>query len=49
MQRAEEKLRAMGCPKINLQVRKGNTDVLAFYEAIGFLEDAVISLGKRLS
>lgn len=49
MRQAEEKLRALGCPKINLQVRKGNADVLAFYEAIGFTEDAVVSMGKRLS
>jgi len=31
MKDAESKLRDLGCPKINLQVRAGNTDVLEFY------------------
>jgi len=48
MAKAEEKLRALGCPKINLQVRQGNQDAIAFYESLGFVEDEVISLGKRL-
>lgn len=48
MEEAERLLRAEGCPKINLQVRTSNRDVLAFYEAIGFLQDDVVSLGKRL-
>jgi len=48
MAAAEEKLRALGCPKINLQVRHTNTTVVKFYRAIGFGEDDVISLGKRL-
>lgn len=45
---AEEKLKALGCPKINLQVRRSNADVLGFYRAAGFREDDVASLGKRL-
>ena len=45
---AEERLRASGCPKINLQVRRSNTQVLAFYRAIGYLEDDAVCLGKRL-
>ena len=48
MDEAERLLRADGCPKINLQVRRTNADVLAFYKAIGFLEDDCASLGKRL-
>jgi len=48
MREAEERLAAVGCPKINLQVRAGNADVLAFYEAIGYRIDEVVSLGKRL-
>lgn len=48
MQYAENLLRAVGCPKINLQVRSTNAAVLAFYERIGFVQDAVVSLGKRL-
>jgi ribosomal protein S18 acetylase RimI-like enzyme len=48
MEHAEELLRAAGCPKINLQVRKTNAAVIAFYEAQGFGVDEVVSLGKRL-
>ena len=48
MREAEARLAAVGCPKINLQVRAGNADVLAFYEAIGYRVDEVVSLGKRL-
>jgi len=45
---AEEKLRAMGCPKINVQIRSTNTDALGFYASLGFTDDAVSSMGKRL-
>jgi len=45
---AEVELGARGCPKINLQVRRGNEAVLGFYRAIGYLEDDLISLGRRL-
>ena len=45
---AERRLRQVGCPKINLQVRAANTAVIDFYKALGFLADDVVSLGKRL-
>jgi ribosomal protein S18 acetylase RimI-like enzyme len=48
MQEPEKKLRKVGCPKINLQVRKSNTDVIEFYKSVGFSKDDVISMGKRL-
>jgi ribosomal protein S18 acetylase RimI-like enzyme len=48
MAEAERVLRAAGCPKINLQVRPENKDVIAFYEAIGFSVEGAISLGRRL-
>lgn len=48
MEHAERLLREAGCPKINLQVRKTNAAVIAFYESIGFSVDEVVSLGKRL-
>ena len=48
MAAAEAELRKLGCPKINLQVRSGNRDVLAFYERLGFRPDETVSLGKRL-
>jgi ribosomal protein S18 acetylase RimI-like enzyme len=48
MAEAERLLNAAGCPKINLQVRETNLEVIKFYEGIGYKNDAVISLGKRL-
>ena len=48
MQEIEGRLRALGCPKINLQVRRSNGEVKAFYDALGFVEDDVLSFGKRL-
>ncbi len=45
---AERRLRELGCPKLNLQVRRDNPEAMAFYERIGFREDAVASFGKRL-
>lgn len=45
---AEQRLRAAGCPKINLQVRPENKAAIAFYERIGFSIEGAISLGKRL-
>jgi ribosomal protein S18 acetylase RimI-like enzyme len=48
MRDAERRLRLLGCPKINLQIRRENTAVQAFYAALGFTEDAAMSMGKRL-
>jgi ribosomal protein S18 acetylase RimI-like enzyme len=48
MEAAERCLRERGVPKINLQVRSGNSHVIAFYESLGFRMDEVVSLGKRL-
>ncbi len=48
MREAEQLLEARGCPKLNLQVRSGNTAVLAFYAALGYAVDDAVSLGKRL-
>ena len=48
MRAVESLLRERGCPKINLQVRSGNDAVIAFYSAIGYGIDNVVSLGKRL-
>jgi len=45
---AEERLLALGCPKINLQVRDDNEAARQFYEAIGYRQDPVVSFGKRL-
>jgi ribosomal protein S18 acetylase RimI-like enzyme len=48
MAEAERLLRLEGCPKINLQVRTGNTDVIEFYHRVGFVADDVVSMGRRL-
>jgi ribosomal protein S18 acetylase RimI-like enzyme len=48
VQAVEEGLRAMGCPKLNLQVRAENEAVAAFYARLGYQLDRVSSLGKRL-
>ncbi|WP_433693721.1 GNAT family acetyltransferase [Paraburkholderia phenoliruptrix] len=44
----EAALTALGCPKLNLQVLSAKSEVRAFYEALGYRADAVVSLGKRL-
>ncbi|GAB3678961.1 GNAT family acetyltransferase [Salinisphaera aquimarina] len=48
MDHAEQLLIARGCPKISLLIRRDNTAALAFYQQLGFGEDAAIPLGKRL-
>jgi ribosomal protein S18 acetylase RimI-like enzyme len=48
MRRAEEYLTTAGCPKLNLQVRMGNTDAVAFYESLGYHVEERISMGKLL-
>ncbi len=48
MEAIEEKLLAMGCPKINLQIRAGNAEVVGFYGSIGYETEERVSMGKRL-
>ena len=48
VQHAQKALAAMGCPKINLMVRKTNERVIRFYKTIGFNDDPVTVLSKRL-
>lgn len=49
MHAVERELIALGCPKINLQVRATNHGVIAFYEALGYETEERVSMGKRLS
>lgn len=49
MDEAERRLAALGCPKINLQVRTSNEQPIAFYQHLGYQIDDVVSLGKRLA
>ena len=48
MEAAESRLRDLGCPKINLQVRSSNHAAVTFYKHIGYAIDDVVSMGKRL-
>ncbi|MFP4356244.1 MAG: GNAT family acetyltransferase [Phycisphaerae bacterium] len=48
MAEAERLLAQRGCPKVNLQVRASNHDVIDFYRRIGYSPDEVVSMGKRL-
>jgi len=45
---AETGLRALGCPKVNLQVRATNRGVIAFYESLGYAVEDRISMGRKL-
>jgi ribosomal protein S18 acetylase RimI-like enzyme len=48
MTEAAQRLKSVGCPKINIQIRATNKTVIAFYESMGFTNDDVLSMGKRL-
>ena len=48
MEAIEDKLLAIGCPKINLQIRAENTNVMKFYQSIGYNTEEIASMGKRL-
>lgn len=49
VEEAERLLLAAGCPKINLQIRTSNRDVIDFYKRLGYSIDDVVSMGKRLA
>ena len=48
MQEAERLLMQRGCPKLNLLVRSSNVEVIEFYRKLGYVQDEVVGLGKRL-
>lgn len=48
MQRVEKDLEALGCPKVNIQVRAENAAVVAFYEKLGYTPDCTLVMGKRI-
>ena len=48
MRAVEVGLASIGCPKLNLQVRASNPEVVAFYRKLGFDIEERISMGKRL-
>ena len=45
---AEEVLKQLGCPKVNLQIRYSNSIAQDSCRRVGYSEDAAISCGKRL-
>jgi ribosomal protein S18 acetylase RimI-like enzyme len=45
---AEQQLRALGCPKINLQIMKGSDLVESFYRKLGYEAEPRVSMGKKL-
>jgi len=45
---AEARLRELGCPKINLQVRTSNVEVIQFYRGLGYTVEERVSMSKRL-
>ncbi|MHC4698854.1 MAG: GNAT family acetyltransferase [Planctomycetota bacterium] len=48
MRSVEERLTSFGCPKLNLQVRASNDDVVAFYRKLGYQVEDRVSMAKRL-
>ena len=48
MQRAETGLAVIGCPKVELMIRSTNLPVVEFYETIGYVQEPVVVMSKRL-
>jgi ribosomal protein S18 acetylase RimI-like enzyme len=48
MRAAEQWLKAIGCPKIQLMVRGDNAAARGFYTALGYDLQDVVTLGRRL-
>jgi ribosomal protein S18 acetylase RimI-like enzyme len=48
MRGVEDGLVRLGCHKLNLQVRGSNTDVVAFYEHLGYAVEDRVSMSKHL-
>ncbi len=46
---AESGLSKLGCPKVNLQVRASNADVVEFYRRLGYEVEERVSMGRRLT
>ena len=46
---AESELIKLGCPKVELMVRKTNENIISFYQSAGYDIDPVMVLSKRLT
>jgi ribosomal protein S18 acetylase RimI-like enzyme len=49
VEKAVDELKKLGCLKVNLQVRRSNVSAVEFYKHLGFKDDDVVGLGKRLT
>lgn len=49
VRRAEQALAALGCLKINLQIVEENGIVQIFYKSLGYVVEARLSMGKRMT
>ena len=47
VEEAEQRLKRLGCGKINLQVRSRNEPVIGFYRRLGYEVEDRVSMGKR--
>lgn len=48
VQAAEERLVALGCPKVMLMVREDNADLLGYYDGLGYARESTALAGRRL-
>ncbi len=48
MREATARLRALGAPKVNLQLRASNEDAVRFYESVGFKREERVSMSQLL-
>jgi ribosomal protein S18 acetylase RimI-like enzyme len=48
MAEVQERLAALGCTKLNLQVRESNSRAVQFYESLGFAVEDRISMGRLI-
>ena len=44
----EDRLRDMGCPKLNLIVWEGDDDAMAFWTGIGYYREKTVEFAKEL-
>lgn len=49
MRELEQRLAALGCPKVNLQVLPDNHEVSAFYRSLGYVAEERLDFGKLLA
>jgi len=48
MEALERQMAALGCPKLNLQVRADNEEAVNFYRKLGYRVEERVSMGKLL-